>query len=79
MHFFNSFNKKRKPSDEDSSKETNSGENFKKPRLSQQFASPSLTKVDREKICEQRKELPIFTARNRFVKVSITINVLDLQ
>ena len=69
MHFFNSFNKKRKTSDEDSNKDQNSGENFKKPRLSQQFAAPSLTKADREKICEQRKELPIFTARNRYAKV----------
>jgi hypothetical protein len=68
MHFFNGFNKKRKTSDEEGNKEQNSGENFKKPRLSQPFAAPSLTKADREKICEQRKELPIFTARNRYVK-----------
>jgi hypothetical protein len=68
MQFFDVSSKKRKTDlpDENgaSGGSATTSETFKKPRLSQNLSS-SLSKTEKEKICLQRKDLPIFNARDR--------------
>jgi hypothetical protein len=64
MQFFGNLNKKRKTLFSDSDEGPGKDGNFKKPKLTPAGSNP-LSKSDREKICEQRKELPIFSARSR--------------
>jgi hypothetical protein len=59
MQFLENLNKKRKTFFSD-----NNDENFKKPKLSPNVVS-SLSKLDKDNICQQRKDLPIFTAKAR--------------
>ena len=66
--FLDNSNKKRKTVNFDAS-DTND-ENFKKPKLSVSVGS-ALTKLDKDKICEQRRDLPISSARARYVGMFI--------
>ena len=64
MQFLDQFNKKRKTFFSDNDEGSAKDGNFKKPKLTPAGSTP-LSKCDREKICEQRKELPIFSAKSR--------------
>lgn len=60
MQFLETINKKRKTFF------SQDGENFKKPKLSFNGGNlATLSMFEKEKICDQKKQLPIFTARAR--------------
>ena len=69
MQFFDVSCKKRKtdlPAENgESDANKNSSGSFKKPRLSHPISSP-LSKAEKEKICLQRRDLPIFNAKDRY-------------
>ena len=62
--FLDSPNKKRKTVNFDASDAND--ENFKKPKLSASVGS-ALSKLDKDKICEQKMDLPISCAREWYV------------
>jgi hypothetical protein len=62
--FLDNSNNKRKTVNFDGN--DSNDENFKKPKLAVSVGS-ALTKLERDKICEQRKDLPISSARQRLI------------